>query len=144
MLENKEIVSLFKNIQQGVKKHGVKQLNEALNSFLSQKSDKNDSIEYVISIVCKEYSIPLSMIKLKNQRGTVHDAKETAYCLLHLNLGLNVRYIAEKIFNTWPTSVSKGIKRYKESNVNLKADKEFVEKYKNLEEKLLIYIQKQY
>ena len=84
------------------------------------------------------------MLKLKNQRGTVNYENETAYCLLHLNLGLNVRYIAEKIFNTWPTSVSKGIKRYKESNVNLKADKEFVEKYKNLEEKLLIYIQKQY
>jgi chromosomal replication initiation ATPase DnaA len=144
MSEKKEVEDLIKNIHQGLKKIGLKELNNGLIKILSSKDNKAEKIDFILNAVCKEFNITLSSLKMKYPKGPIQDAKQISYCLLHLNLNLTIRYIAEKIFNNWPTSVYTGIKRFKEGDPNHKADKYFLEKYYKLEEKLNEYLTKEY
>lgn len=135
--DKREIENLLRNIQEGLRVYSLKELNEAILKVLNTKSDKSQEIEIVVNIVCNEYSISRTTLKNKNARGTLQEAKQIAYCLLHFKLGLSVRYIAEKIFNNWPTSVSIGIQRIKKADVTHKEDKKFLEQYERLEQKLI-------
>ena len=132
MSEKTQVEELLKNIHQGLKKVGLKELNSGILKMLNSKSDKSEEINYVLQIVCKEYSLSIHSLKSKYPKGIVQDAKQVAYCLLHFNLNLTIRYIAEKVFENWPTSVYTGVKRYKEGDINHKADKDFMEKYNKL------------
>lgn len=140
MSEKREVEELIKNIHQGLKKVGLKELNSGILRILSNKGNKDEEIDYVLHLVCKEYSLPLSSLKSKYPKGQVQDAKQVAYCLFHFDLNLTIRYIAEKIFLNWPTSVYTGIKRFKQGDPNHKADKNFLEKYNKLKIKLNEYI----
>ena len=142
MEDKKEIKSLLKNIQEGLSKYSISELNEALISILNKKHDKSEEIEYVFHIVTNEFGISVRTLKQKNQRGDINEAKQIAYCLLHLTLGLSIRYIADKIFFNWHTSVSIAIKRFKTINLAVKHDKEFLDKYTKLQIKLIEYINK--
>ena len=57
MPEKKEIELLLKNIQEGLKKYSVKELNDAIITFLNKKEDKSQEIDYVFQIVCEENKI---------------------------------------------------------------------------------------
>jgi hypothetical protein len=140
MSEKTEVEELLKNIHQGLKKVGLKELNTGILKFLSTKNDKSEEIDFVLQLVCKEYSLSIHSLKSKYPKGLVQDAKQVAYCLLHFNLQLTIRYIAEKIFMNWPTSVYTGVKRYKEGDINHKADKDFMEKYNKLEKLVIEHI----
>jgi len=137
MPEKKEIELLLKNIQEGLKKYSVKELNDAIITFLNKKEDKSQEIDYVFQIVCEEYQTNIRTLKKNNIRGILQEAKQIVYCILHFNLGLSTRYIAEKIFSNWHTSVHTGIRRYKGSNINLKQDREFLQKYELLSTKFI-------
>jgi chromosomal replication initiation ATPase DnaA len=140
MSEKTEVEELLKNIHQGLKKVGLKELNTGILKFLNTKNDKSEEIDFVLQLVCKEYSLSIHSLKSKYPKGLVQDAKQVAYCLLHFNLQLTIRYIAEKIFMNWPTSVYTGVKRYKEGDINHKADKDFMEKYNKLEKLVIEHI----
>ena len=140
MSEKTEVEELIKNIHQGLKKVGLKELNSSLLRLLSSKNDKTVEIDFVLQLVCKEYSLSINTIKTKYPKGIVQDAKQVAYCLLHFNLNLTIRYIAEKVFMNWPTSVYTGIKRYKQGDINHKADKDFMMKYNKLQEQVIQHI----
>ena len=140
MSEKTEVEELIKNIHQGLKKVGLKELNSSLLRLLSSKNDKTVEIDFVLQLVCKEYSLSIHTIKTKYPKGIVQDAKQVAYCLLHFNLNLTIRYIAEKVFMNWPTSVYTGVKRYKQGDINHKADKDFMEKYNKLQEQVIQHI----
>ncbi len=137
MSDKKEVENLLRNIQKGLKLYPVKDLNEAIITFLNKKNDKSIEIERVMVLVCKEYGISKSSLKSKNARGTLQEAKQITYCLLHFVLGLSIRFIATKIFFNWPTSVSIGIKKYKDGDINHKQDKKFIDKYLHLQSKLV-------
>ena len=143
MAHEKDIELLLKNIQKGLRKYSVKELNDGIVSFLYKKSDKSHETEYVLEIVCKEYGISLSSLKSKNVRGSIQEAKQIAYCLLHFNLGLSIRQIAEKVFMNWPTSVSLGVRKYKTADSNHVQDKKFITIYEKLQEQLITYIRTQ-
>ena len=128
MPENKDIEQLLKNIQEGLKKFTVKELNDAIISFLNKKDDKSQEIEFVLSLICEEFNTNLRTLTT-NVRGILHEGKQIAYCVLHFNLGLSTRYIADKIFNNWHTSVHTGIQRFKNCNMQIKQDREFMERY---------------
>lgn len=132
-----ELELLLHNIQEGLKKFTIQELNEAIITFLNKKSDKSVEINYVIGLVCKEYSISREALKSKNARGVQIEAKQIAYCLLHINLGFSLRYISNRIFFNNHNSIAIGIKRLKNANTKLKIDKEFIDKYKKLETKLV-------
>lgn len=138
--DKSEIEDLLKNIQEGLKKYSISELNEALIAILNKKHDKSEEIDYVFSIVTNEFNISIRTLKQKNHRGIINDAKQIAYCLLHLTLGLSIRHIADKIFFNWHTSVSIAIKRFKTTNTEIKQDKEFIDKYTKLQLKLIEFV----
>lgn len=140
MVPEKEIEQLLKNIQKGLKVYTVKELNQGLVSLLHKKDDKSSEINYVIGIVCGQYNISVNTLKSKNARGVIQEAKQICYCLLHFNLGISIRQIADKVFNNWPTSVSLGVKKYKTADSNHKADKTFLNTYSVLQEKLIHHL----
>jgi chromosomal replication initiation ATPase DnaA len=139
MSNNKELEELFKHIQIGLSKYTVKELNEAIISFISKKNDKSVEVDYVFKIVCEDFNITEDKIKQKNIRGTYYDAKQIIYCILHFNLGISIRNIAKYIFSNNHMSVYSGIKRFNTVDINLKQDKLFLEKYNKLSQKFLEY-----
>ena len=144
MSENKDFENLLKNIQEGLKMYSVKELNEAIIKALNKKHDKTLEIDYVLTLVCNKYGISIKTLKQKNARGKILEAKQVCYCLLNINLGLSIRYIAEKIFFNWATSVAIGIKRLKmSSGKDLFKNKPFMDNYNALSEELIKYLTKQ-
>ena len=137
MSNSKEVESLLKNIQKGLRLYSVQDLNQAIVKFLNTKNDKSVDINKVMIMVCKEYNITKTSLHSKNARGNLQEAKQICYCLLHFNLGLSIRHISEKIFFNWPTSVSIGIKKLKTADVKHKQDKKFIERYEKLQNQLI-------
>jgi chromosomal replication initiation ATPase DnaA len=142
MSNNTEIETLLKSIQQGLKKYGVNELNIALTKALvKDKHPKSHEIDYVIIIVCNEFNISASQLKNSIQRGELQDAKQLAYCLLYFVVGLSTNVIANTIFFNWKNSVSIGIARLKNIDVQHKKDKEFLDKYNYLKGKIEKFIE---
>ena len=138
MSKDRDIEDLLKNIQEGLKKYTIKELNAAIVEFFNRKDDKTQEIFYVLEIVSAEYNTNIRTLKKKNVRGEISDAKQLAYCLLHFNLGLSTRHISEKVFQSnWHSPVHKGILRLKDANPALKPDRDFIEKYNILSQKLI-------
>lgn len=140
MSDNTEIENLLKNIQQGLKRFSVKELNGAIVNILSNKNDKTEEIQYVLTIVCNEFEINEYALKHITTRGKFQDARQITYCLLHLNLQLPIRFIANNIFKNWPTSVVNGISRIKKLDPQVKFDKDLLYKYNRLNDKLQLFI----
>jgi len=141
MEEKVELEQLLKNISKGLKKYTIKQLNDGIVSFLEEKDSKASEVKSVLDLVANEYKISVNTLKKSNPRGERTDARHTAYCLMHFSLGLPIRYIASRIFNTWPNSVQIGIKRYQKMNESIKPEKEFLDKYRNIQKELLTLVQ---
>ena len=132
-----ELESLLSNIQEGLKKFSIEELNEAIILFLNKKSDKSLEINYVMQIVSDEYRITLPTLKSKNARGNLQEAKQIAYCLLYFNLGLSLRYISNRVFFNNHNSVAIGVRRLEKADPKHIIDKNFIEKYNTLERKLV-------
>jgi chromosomal replication initiation ATPase DnaA len=143
MSNNQDIGTLLKNIQQGLKKYSVNELNDAIVKALNDKHDKSEEIDYVMTIVCNEFKVSQYALINMKKRGALQEAKQIAYCLLYYNVGLSIRDIANNIFFNWHTSVANGIRRFKKSDVQHKQDKEFIERYIELRGKLLLFIKQQ-
>lgn len=140
MTENRHIEILFKNLQDGLKNHSIKELNDVIVIALNSKDDKKSDIDYVLNLVSKEYEISITTLLKNYGRGKIKDAKQMSYCLLHFNLGLSIRYISKKVFSNWPTSIVIGIKRLKMANPKIKDDAEFTNTYSRLESVLQNYL----
>ena len=87
MSKERDIEELLKNIQEGLKKYTIKELNAAIVEFFNRKDDKTQEVNYILEIVSNEYQITPRVLKKKGARGYLSDAKQLAYCLLHFNLG---------------------------------------------------------
>ena len=142
-MDNQDIETLLKNIQQGLKKYSVNELNDAIVKALTDNHDKSEEIKYVMTIVCNEFKVSEYALKNMKKRGSLQEAKQIAYCLLYFNVGLSIREIANNIFFNWHTSVANGIKRFKKSDVQHKQDKAFIDKYIVLRNKLLLFVKEQ-
>lgn len=132
-----ELESLLQNIQEGLKKYTIQELNEAIITFLNKKSDKSIETNYVLTIVAEDYNLSKNSLRSKRARGIQQEAKQIAYCLLHFNLGFSLRYISQRVFFNNHNSVAIGVRRLKHADPNHKVDKVFIDKYKKLESKLL-------
>jgi len=138
--ENKDIETLLKNIQQGLKHYSIAELNKAIVAVLNKKHDKREEVDFVLDIVATHFSTSVRALKISKERGKMIDAKQLCYCLLHFELGLTIRYIANTVFDKWPNSVATGITRFRKANPNIKTDKEFLDVYSQLQQKLMNYI----
>lgn len=143
MQETTDFKDLLDNLKKGLKIYSVKDLNKAILSALNKKHDKKTEIDFVLKCVSEKFSISVQSLKQSAARGRLKDAKETAYCLLHFDLGLSQRHISQRIFGNWPTCVNNAIKRYRTINSNIKTEREFQEGYQLLQERLIKHISEQ-
>lgn len=140
MQDSTEIGDLFSNIQKGLKVYSVKELNTAIKDFINNKGDnRKDEIKYTLNLVCTHYNISISNLMGKDNRGTIVDAKQIAYCLLYFDLNISVKSISKNIFYNWRNSVYRGINRLKTVNLNIKEDEIFSNNYKAIKDKLILY-----
>ena len=141
MVDNKEVESLLKNIQLGLQKYSVKELNLAIVSVLQKNGSQQKEITYVLKIVSQKYKISVKTLTQSRSRGEIQNARMLSYCLLHDTLGLSIRYIAKNIFSRWHNSVAAALKHYKELQpAKFKIDREFEDNLKECQTKLLTYL----
>lgn len=142
--DNKDISRLLSSIQSGLQKYTIKQLNNALISILNNDYTQSEvfKIDYALQIVCEEYNITIKVLMNKTLRGEIYQAKILAFCLLYFNLGLTIRQIANNVFNCYPTSVARAIKKIKYANMNMRQEEELVLRYKLLSKRLTENINK--
>jgi chromosomal replication initiation ATPase DnaA len=139
MTEQKHIEVLLRNIQEGIRLYGVKELNEAITKTLYSKTDKADEIDFILNMVANDFNLSRhSMIKSK-KHGYPQKARQLAYCLLYFDIGLSLREIGS-IFGKYVRSISIAIENYRKINPDIKPDKEFLEKYNFYQQKILLYI----
>jgi chromosomal replication initiation ATPase DnaA len=135
-----EIENLFKNLHHGIKIYGIKNLNDAINKVIHEKNDLSKEIDFVLDSVASEYGITKEILIHSNKRGDYQQARQLAYCLLYLDLGLTLREIAKDIFNKYHRVVAIAIEYHKKLDENHPMDKKFIESYKKQQEKLLNFI----
>ena len=69
----------------------------------------------------------------------LQQARNITYCILHLDLGLPIRYIAKRIFFlNWHISVGFSIKYHKSLNMNIAPDKLFKEKLETIQKIIVL------
>ena len=148
MSEKTEIEELLKNIQLGLKKFTLKELNESLYYVLKSKvdkqKDKKKHIDIVINLVCAEFNLKKEQLIHGRGKGIVQDARKIAYCILHFNLNLPIRYVAKRIFFlNWHTSVGAVIQYHNSLNLSIKPDKDFKDKLDLIQTKAISKIENQ-
>lgn len=140
MNNHKEVEVLLKNIQEGIRLYGVKELNQAITKALYEKTDRAEEIEYVLDCVSNEYKISRHSL-IKSTKHYNQKARQMAYCILYIDMGLSLRDIA-KIFGKYVRSVAIAIENYRKLNPNIKTDKQFIELYKSFQQKILLHLNK--
>lgn len=142
MNQNKQVEYLLKNIQEGIRLYGVKELNDFISKTLHKKTDKGSEIEFIISMICDDFNILKQHLMESKKHGRIQKARQMCYCLLYFDIGLSLREIG-KVFNKYVRSISCVIENYRKLNPKLKADQEYLALYKKYQEKILIYINEQ-
>lgn len=136
----KELGELFDNLKKISKSNGIQELNEALTLFFAKKQDNSTEIDFVIQSVADEYSISVRTLKHSTARGQAQEAREVAYCILHLNLGITLRYISKRVFfKSSHTSINRVIVKFKDMGT-LQHELLFKEKYNKIKALLATYI----
>ncbi len=70
MGEQKEIETLLRNIQEGLKKFTLKELNEAIVDFFNRKDDKSKEIHMILDLVCADFDTSLRILTKKNVQSS--------------------------------------------------------------------------
>lgn len=142
-MENKtnELSDLFKNIQNGLKQYTLNEFNFLVFRILKTKNslEKRDEVNYIVAIVCEHYQLSKRNFMTARFGGNSTEARQIASCLLHLNLGLSQRLIAN-YYNISPRIVNVAIKKFKTIDTKIKTDREFKENYEFLEQKLNTFL----
>jgi chromosomal replication initiation ATPase DnaA len=141
-MTDKESLKLFlKNLQEALTQHSINDISEALAAYLASKSDKSEETNYVLEIVCSEYKISQRTLIYSFNKGSLAEARNVAYCLLHYNLKLPVRHISTRIIpRKNHGSVFNAVKYFKSLNPEVKVDREFKTVYDKLSIKLAEFI----
>ena len=124
----KEVELLLENLQKGVAKYSIKQVNDTLVGLLNGGDDLIDIDKVVINQVAKYFSLSPTTLLTSKARKNITDARHIAYNILHNYYGLSIRDIANR-FNCWHSAVYIGIKRYENLDTNLEMDRIFSDNY---------------
>lgn len=140
-VERRELELFLRNIQQAVRKYTLSELNETIGDMVHSKAernrDKHRQIAIVLDVVCKDFNVSRDLLLTGRGKGKIQQARKFAYCLLHHDLELPIRYIANDIFSQkWHTSVMVVIKYHKSLNCEIKPDREFIEKLSELRKQI--------
>jgi len=141
-LEKRELEVFFKNIQQGLKKYTLQELNDSLGQIVNNKTDKQkdkkQQISIVVDVICGHFSLSRESLLRGRGKGTIQEARKFAFCILHNDFNVPIRYIAKNVFQlNWHTSVSIAIQYYKTLNLDVKPDREFMERLQIIQNKIV-------
>lgn len=136
MEEKQEIKNLLKNIQKGLSVYTIDELNDVISRSIERKNTKKEQIDKIINVVCEDFKITRRILLFSRCRGNIQIARNITYCLIYFNVDVSYSYIANKIFKGWERSVAKAVQEFKKININIKPDKEFLDKYNDLQEKI--------
>ena len=141
LTQNKDFENLLDNLQKCLKTYSVKELNDALVTIFSKKQDNSLEVNFVLDEVAKEYSISKRTLIHSKARGNTQEAREVAYCLLNLNLGITLRHIGNRIFLKGAhNGVVRALDKFRKLNMEVKQDREFKERYEKIQQKLANFI----
>lgn len=132
---SKEVELLLKYLQNGIKKHSIRQVNEVLSQLSDSDALNNKSIaDKVINIVSFDFGISKKVLLEGSGRKTLTDARHIAYFILYNN-GFTMRDIA-KVFNSWQSVIHKGIKRMQNLDTRIHPEQELKKRYENIKTKV--------
>ena len=142
MSDQKEVENLLKNLQLGLQKYSIRELNDAIVSVLNKKKANRPEINYVLQVVAEIHQTNTATLIFSKARGKFQDARMLAYCILHHTLGLSTRFIANKFHRT-NNAVGRALKIYATMEPEkFKSHAEFMARYEKCQEKVLNYLNK--
>lgn len=129
--QKKEISTLLKNLQHGLKDCTVDEINKALIEARENRSERKIEVDSVIQSVCKEFKITEKELIEGTSRECSH-ARQFAYCLLKIECGYSFRHISKKIFFKEHSAVQATIRFFNNLKPELKTDGQFLERYEKI------------
>lgn len=134
MSEKKALETFFKNVQQNLKNYSLCEINESLEWMSNNDIYKQKDISMILDVICEDFNIEKETLIYGKTKKELQQARNIAYCILHLDLGVPIRYIAKRIFFLkWHNSVAVAIKYHKSLNVNIAPDRKFKEKMETIQ-----------
>lgn len=143
--QSRELEIFLRNIQIGLKKYSLSELNESLEAIVTDKNEKlrqrQVKVDLVVNVICKHFDLEKEIFLRGRGKGVIQQARKYAYCILHNDYDLPIRFISNQVFSLkWHTSVSVAIQYAKTLNEDVKPDKEFIQKLKELRNEINIKI----
>ncbi|MES2287596.1 MAG: hypothetical protein V4547_18015 [Bacteroidota bacterium] len=133
---NENVDLLFKNLHKGLQVYTAKELNEAIIALILKKTNKGEETEFILEQVCDTYRITKRTL-FTGKIHKVFEARKLASCLLHYELGISLRRIAVILKQKAHNKCGEATRYYKTINKNVKVDREFDEKYRSVQIKLI-------
>ena len=135
--DENELFRFIKSISVGLKQYTVRELTVALKQVL--KGTNSSELEFVNQAVCSHYSISHKTFKTEKTHGNRTDARHVVFCILFFQFGLSQISISRS-YNVSRGTVQIALRRFRDTNVNIKADREFKEAYESVSKKVEQYI----
>ncbi len=135
--DENELFKFIKNISVGLKQYSVRELTVAMKQVL--KGTNSSELEFVNNAVCSYYSISHKTFKIEKTHGNRTDARHVVFCLLFFKFGLS-QISVSRSYNVSRGTVQIALRRFRNINVNIKADREFKEAYESVSKKVEQYI----
>ncbi len=135
--DENELFRFIKSISVGLKQYSVRELTVALKQVL--KGTNSSELEFVNQAVCSHYSISHKTFKTEKTHGNRTDARHVVFCILFFQFGLSQISISRS-YNVSRGTVQIALRRFRDTNVSIKADREFKEAYESVSKKVEQYI----
>lgn len=135
MVEEKEIVSLVKGLYNTIQRVGLKKVLNKLNELNSPTfSDyENEIKDFIIKQTCMTYGMKFEDLKKPHIRGEKVTARTMCFCQMKKHLALSHENIAGIFGRENHTIVSLALKDFAYKNVDIKSDRDFIEKFKSID-----------
>lgn len=137
MKVDREINTLFSSLKKAIRRHGIETVNKELEIISGSNKEVDAVAIQVLKTVSSIYSVPLQKLINSSQRGETQIARRAAVCYLYFNMNLTVRYISLQVFGkNNHTFVQASITKHRGLDEKIKDDKEYLDKFKQIENKL--------
>lgn len=135
--DQNELFKFIKSISVGLKQYSVRELTIAMKQVL--KGTNSSELEFVNQAVCSHYGISHKTFKTEKTHGNRTDARHVVFCILFFKFGLSQISISRS-YNVSRGTIQIALRRFRDTNVNIKADREFKEAYECVSKKVEQYI----
>lgn len=136
-MKETDIASIFKHIYNIMRRYGVQNVIQRLRQLEAQGIDhfETEIIEAIIVQVTSSFSISRKDLFERKKRGASSDARKMCYVLMKENLTLNEMQIAW-YFDRHNKAVYRAMYEYEQMNPSVKWHREFLEKKKEIDQKI--------